>query len=77
MGMAPSRNLKVVSGHAGCSACSGDARKYKYLSVSLSKPFLSLTDRLRKALQGPAGKKKRNGALKPFQNLCLKELEDE
>ena len=28
-------------GNAGSLGCSGDARKYKYLSVSLSKPFLS------------------------------------
>ena len=65
-------------GNAGCSGFSGDARKYKYLSVSLSKPFLSLTDRLRKVLQGPsAGRKKRNGGLKPFKNLRLKELREE
>jgi len=32
---------------------------------------------LRKVLQRPAGKKKQNGGVKPFQNLCLKELEDE
>ena len=54
-------------GKAGCSGCSGDARKYNYLSVSLSKPFLSLTDCLRKVLRGPAGRKKRNGGPKPFK----------
>lgn len=64
-------------GNAVCSGCSGDARKYKYLSVSLSKPFLSLTDRLRKVLQGPAGRKKRNGGLKPFKNLQLEGLREE
>ena len=64
-------------GNAGCSGCSGDARKYKYLSVSLSKPFLSLMDRLRKVLQGPAGRNKRNGGLKPFKNLRLEELREE
>ncbi|XP_022803764.1 uncharacterized protein LOC111341076 [Stylophora pistillata] len=64
-------------GNAGCSGCSGDAKKYKYLSVSLSKPLLSLTDRLRKVIQGPAGRKKRNGGLKPFKNLHLEELREE
>ena len=44
-------------GNAGCSGCSGDARRYNCLSVSLSKPHLSLSDRLRKVLQGPAGRK--------------------
>ena len=47
------------------------------MSVSLSKPFLSLTDRLRKVLQGPAGRNKRNGALTPFKNLRLEELRGE
>jgi len=64
-------------GNAGCSGCSGDARRYNCLSVSLSKPFLSLSERLRKVLQGPAGRKKRNGGLKPFKNLRLEELRDE
>ena len=61
-------------GNAGCSGCSGDARRYNYLSVSLSKPYLSLTDRLKKVLQGPTGRNKRNGGLKPFKNLRLEEL---
>lgn len=47
------------------------------LYVSLSKPHLSLSDRLRKVLQGPAGRKKRNGGLKPFKNLRLEELREE
>ena len=65
-------------GNAGCSGCSGDARRYNCLSLSLSKPFLSLSERLTKVLQGPAGKKKkRNGGLKPFKNLRLEELRDE
>ena len=41
------------------------------------KPFLLSSKRLRKALQGPAGRNKRNGGLKPFKNLCLEELRDE
>ena len=34
-------------------------------------------DRLRKVLQGLAGRKKRNGGLKPFKNLRLEELREE
>ena len=67
----------MKGGNAGYSGCSGDARKCKYLFVSLSKPFLSLMDRLRKVLQGPAGRKKRNGGLKPFKNLQLEGLREE
>ena len=44
-------------GNAGCVSCSGDARKYKDLAVSLSRPHLTLSDRLKIVLQGPAGKK--------------------
>lgn len=64
-------------GNAGCSGCSGDARKYSDLSVSLAKPYLSLTDRLRKVREGPAGRSKRNGGVKPFQNLRIDDLRKE
>ena len=64
-------------GNAGCSACGSDARKYFHLSVSLSKPYLSQTDHLKKVLQGPAGRPRRNGGLKPFKDLLLEELKEE
>ena len=64
-------------GHAGCAACSGDARRYSCLAVSLSRPYLSLNDRLNKVRQGPAGRSNRNGGLKPFKNLRLEELREE
>ena len=64
-------------GNAGCASCSGDATKYKDLAVSLSKPHLTLSERLRKVLQGPAGKNKRNAGLKPFKDLRLEELRSE
>ena len=53
-------------GNAGCASCSGDAKKYQDLAVSLSRPHLTLSDRLKKVLQGPAGINKRNAGLKPF-----------
>ena len=61
-------------GNAGCESCSGDARKYKDLAVSLSRPHLSLSERLNKVLRGPAGRNKKNGRLKPFKDLRLEEL---
>ena len=64
-------------GNAGCASCSGDARKYKDLAVSLSRPHLSLSERLNKVLRGPAGRNKRNGGLKPFKDLRLEELKKE
>lgn len=64
-------------GNAGCASCSGDARMYKDLAVSFSRPHLTLSERLKKVLQGPAGKNKRNAGLKPFKDLRLEELRDE
>ena len=64
-------------GNAGCASCSGDARMYKDLAVSFSRPHLTLSERLKNVLQGPAGKNKRNAGLKPFKDLRLEELRDE
>lgn len=64
-------------GNGGCASCSGDARKYKYLDVSLSRQHLSLSERQKKVLQGPAGRHKRNGGMKPFKDLLLEELKRE
>lgn len=64
-------------GNAGCAGCSGDARLYKNLAVSLSRPHLSLPERLKKVLQGPAGRQKRNGGIKPFKDLRVEELKRE
>ena len=64
-------------GNAGCASCSGGVRKYKDLAVSLRRPHLSLSERLKKVLQGPAGKNRRNGGLKPFKDLRVEELKRE
>ena len=64
-------------GNAGCASCSGDARKYQDLAVSLSRSHLTLSNCLKKVLQGPAGKNKRNAGLKPFKDLRLEELRNE
>ena len=64
-------------GNAGCASCSGDARLYKNLAVSLSRPHLSLPERLKKVLQGPDGRQKRNGGIKPFKDLRVEELKRE
>ena len=64
-------------GHAGCASCSGDARQYKDLAFSLSRPHLSLAECQKKVLQGPAGRQKRNGGIKPFKDLLLEELQRE
>lgn len=64
-------------GNAGCASCSGDARLYKNLAVSLSRPHLSLPECLKKVLQGHVGRQKRNGGIKPFKDLRVEELRRE
>ena len=64
-------------GHAGCSACSGDSRRYRDLTYSFRRPLLSLADRQKIVLAGPAGKSQRNGAIRPFKNLTIAELQRE
>ena len=61
-------------GNAGCASCSGNARKCKDLAVSLRRPHQGLLEHLKKVLQGPAGKNRRNGGLKPFKDLQKEEL---
>ena len=64
-------------GNAGCASCSGDARKYKDLAVFLRRPHLNLSEHLKKVLQGPTGKNRRNGGLKLFKDLHVEELKRE
>ncbi len=64
-------------GNAGCAACSGDSRRYRDLTYSFRCPHLSLADRQRIVLAGPAGKAKRNGGIKPFKGMTVAELKTE
>ncbi|KAL9978427.1 hypothetical protein ACROYT_G015941 [Oculina patagonica] len=64
-------------GNAGCSACSGDSRRYCNLTYSFRCPHLSLADRQRIVLAGPAGKAKRNGGIKPFKGMTVAQLKKE
>ena len=64
-------------GYAGCSACSGDSRRYRDLTYSFRRPQLSLEDRQQivlAGLAGPAGRAKRNGGRKPFKDMPVAEL---
>ena len=51
--------------------------RYNCLAVPLSRSYLSLIDRLNQVRQRPAGRRNRNGSLKPFKNLRLEELREE
>lgn len=64
-------------GHAGCSGCSGDSRRNRDLTYSFRCSQLSLADRQRIVLAGPAGRAKRNGGIKPFKDMSADELQKE
>lgn len=64
-------------GHAGCSGCKSDCRNYYHIDYNLRCSILTMSERQKKVLAGPAGKHKRNGGVKPFKNMTLEELQTE
>ena len=61
-------------GNNGCSSCSGDSRRYRDLAYCFRSPQLSLADRCNIVRAGPAGRRKRNGGIRPFKNMTVEEL---
>lgn len=55
----------------------GNADVPRSCSFFFKTSHLTLAERLKNVLQGPAGKNKRNAGLKPFKDLRLEELRDE
>ena len=53
-------------------SCSGDSRGYGDLVYCFRSHNLSLADRCRIVQAGPAGRKKRNGGIKPFKHDCIR-----
>ena len=64
-------------GNAGYIACSGDSRRYRDLTYSFRRHFLSLADRERIVIAGPEGRSNRNSGVKPFKDLTVPELQRE
>ena len=64
-------------GNAGCAACKSDARKYPIIDYNMRQPVMSLADRQKKVMEGPAGRQQRNGGIKPFKNMSHAELQRE
>lgn len=64
-------------GNNGCSGCSGDSRRYRDLVYSFRSPYLSLADRCSIVRAGPAGRRKRNGGIRPFKDMTVVELRAE
>ena len=66
-----------LGGNNGCSGCSGESRRYRDLTYCLRFPHLSLADGIKIVRAGPAGRKKRNVGIRPFQNMAVAELRAE
>ena len=64
-------------GNNGCISCSGDSHRYRDLVYCFRSHHLSLEDRCRIVWAGPAGRRKRNGAIKPFKDMTVPELKIE
>lgn len=64
-------------GNNGCSGCSGDSRRYRYLTYCLRFPHLSLADHIKIVQAEAAGRRKRNGGIRPFKNMTVEELRAE
>ena len=64
-------------GYAGCVTCSADSRKYFNIPLNFRNNCLSLQDRVDIVQTGPAGNSFKNGGLKPFQGLTVRELTEE
>ncbi|PFX15078.1 hypothetical protein AWC38_SpisGene20726 [Stylophora pistillata] len=56
-------------GKNGCVSCSADSRRYRELVYCFRSHHLSLADRCRIVWEGPAGRRKRNGGIKPFKDM--------
>ncbi|XP_068680568.1 uncharacterized protein [Montipora foliosa] len=66
-----------TSGNNGCSGCSGDSRRYRDLVYCFRNLHMSLADRCNIVKAGPAGRRKRNGGIRPFNNMTVAELRAE
>ena len=57
-------------GNNGCSGCSGDSHRYRYLTYRLRSPHLSLADRIKIVRAGPAGEGKEIEESSPSKHDC-------
>ena len=58
-----------IGGGFGCCGCTGASASYIDHVGSLRAPHITLEERRRKVLEGPAGKERRNCGVHPFKNM--------
>ena len=73
----PSQEVETgeqIGGGYGCCGCTGASGNYINHVGSLRAPHITLEERRKKVLEGPAGREKRNGGIHPFKNMSKDDL---
>ena len=63
-----------IGGHYGCCGCTGSSLQFVDHVASMRAPQITLEERRKKVLEGPAGRERRNGGVNPFQQMSKEEL---
>ena len=61
-------------GHYGCCGSTGASAAYIDHVASMRAPQVTLEERRKKVIAGPAGKERRNGGVSPFQQMTKDDL---
>ena len=73
----PSQEVETgeqIGGGYRCCECTGASANYIDHVGSLRAPHITLEERRKKVLAGPAGRERRNGGVHPFMNMTKEEL---
>lgn len=73
----PSQEVETgehIGGGYGCCGCTGVSANYINHVGSLTAPHITLEERRKKVLEGPAGRERRNGGVRPFKHMNKEEL---
>ena len=63
-----------LGGNYGCCGCIMSSTQYFDHIASLRAPQITLEERRKKVIAGPAGKERRNGGVQPFQQMSKDDL---
>ena len=63
-----------LGGNFGCCGCTMSSTQYSDHVASLRAPQITLEERRKKVIAGPAGKERRNGGVQPFQQMSKDDL---
>ena len=63
-----------MGGNYGCCGCTMSSTQYFDHIASLRAPQITLEERRKKVIAGPAGKERRNGGVQPFQQMSKDDM---